>query len=423
MTPEKALEFIHSIKWRGSKLGLERTIELLERLGNPEKSLKFVHIAGTNGKGSTASMLDSVLRAAGYKTGLYTSPYITRFNERMKVEGQDITDDELARLTEIVKYHVEAMPDPPSEFEIVTAIAMLFYKEADCDIVVLETGLGGRLDSTNVILSPECSVITAIGFDHMTELGDTLELITGEKAGIIKFGCETVLYEQEELIENVVREVCVTQQSKLTIPDFSRIVPGSASIAGQVFKYKDFPEVSIQLIGEHQLKNASTALETLGVLRGRGWNISDEAIVEGLALTRWPARFEVLSKEPYFIVDGGHNPQCAETVRANMQKFFPGKYCVFMIGVMADKDYKSLTDILDDVAGAYVAVRPDNPRALAAEKLAAHLRGYGKPVVACGSIAEGVEAARNMAAGKGGAACAVGSLYMSGDVRAQFGLD
>ena len=422
MTPEDALKYIHSVKWQGSKPGLDRTRELLERLGNPEKSFKFVHVAGTNGKGSTAAMTESVLRAAGYRTGLYTSPYITRFNERMQALGEEITDEELARLTDGIRPHADAMEDSPTEFELVTALAMMFYREKNCDIVVLEVGMGGKLDSTNVIDSPECAVITNIGLDHIEQLGETLELIAAEKAGIIKSGCEVIVYEQQESVLDVFRAAAAKLGAPVTIPDFSEIERISDSIEGQTFKYKESPELTTPLVGEHQMKNASTVLETVYALRRRGWSIPDEAILKGFASVSWPARFELLSREPYFIVDVGHNPQCAETVRANLQRYCDGKYRVLMIGVMADKDYKSLINILDDVADAYVAVKPDYPRALSDAKLAVHLRSYGKPVVACGSVAEGVAAARNLALGRDGIACAVGSCYMAGDVRAQFGL-
>ena len=422
MTPEDALKYIHSVKWQGSKPGLGRTRGLLERLGSPEKGLKFVHVAGTNGKGSTAALTESVLRAAGYRTGLFISPYITRFNERMQALGAEITDEELATLTGRIRPHADALEDSPTEFELVTALAMMFYEEKACDIVVLEVGMGGRLDSTNVIDAPECAVITNIGLDHTEQLGETLELIAAEKAGIIKPGCEVVVYEQQESVLDVFRGAAAKLGASLTIPDFSKIEQVSDSISGQTFKYKQSPELTFSLVGEHQMKNASTVLETIYALRRRGWSIPDEAVLTGFASASWPARFELLSREPYFIVDVGHNPQCAETVRANLQRYCDGKYRVLMIGVMADKDYKSLINILDDVADAYVAVKPDYPRALSDAKLAAHLRSYGKPVVACGTVAEGVEAARNLARGQDGVACAVGSCYMAGDVRAQFGL-
>ena len=415
MTIKEALEFIHNVSWVGSKPGLLRTNELLERLGDPHKKLRFIHIAGTNGKGSTAAMLSSILTAAGYKTGLYTSPYITVFNERIQICGEYIPDEDLAEFAERVSPHALAMEDSPTEFELVCAIAFEYFAAKSCDFVVLEVGMGGRLDATNIIDAPECAVITNIGLDHVAELGDTLELIAAEKAGIIKQGCDVVLYQQDSSVMDVVKEVCKEKEAPLHVADFDAIAEISSSREGQEFSYKSEKVLRTPLLGEHQLKNAAVALEALNVLIAKGWKISSEAVAEGLEKTVWPARFQIASKNPWFAVDGGHNPQCAATVADNLKKYFPDMRRVILMGVMGDKDYLGMTDILDEVADEYVTVKPNNPRAMKAEKLAEHLSRYGKPVTACASVAEGVIIAMK-AAGEDGVACSVGSLYMSGDV-------
>ena len=415
MTIDEALGFIHNVSWVGSKPGLSRTAELLERLGNPQKKLKFVHIAGTNGKGSTAAMLSSILSAAGYRTGLYTSPYIICFNERIQVCGEYITDEDLAEVTEKVRPHALAMEDSPTEFELVCAIAFEYFAAKNCDIVVLEVGLGGRLDATNVISAPDCAVITNIGLDHTAELGGTLELIAAEKAGIIKSGCDVVIYQQEQAVMETVKNVCELNGAALYTADFSEIKSISDDRNGQVFSYKARQNLSIPLLGDHQLKNAAVALCAVNILSGKGWKIPDSAVAAGLLKTVWPARFQIVSKSPWFVVDGGHNPQCAATVADNLKRYFPKMRRILLIGLMADKDYQSMTDILNPVTDEYVTVTPDNPRAMPAKDLAEHLSKYGKPVTACASIEDGVNAALKLA-GTDGVACSVGSLYMSGAI-------
>ena len=422
MTPAEALEFIHSVNWQGSKPGLSRTQELLSLCGNPQNKLRFIHVAGTNGKGSFCAILDSILQAAGYRTGLYISPYIARFSERMRVNGQEIPLEELAAITEMIKPHALSMADAPTEFELVTCIAMEYFARHGCELVVLEVGLGGRLDSTNVIPSPECAVITNIGLDHMELLGDTVEMIAAEKAAIIKPGCAAVLYEQTPSVMDLVRMVCMENGVPLRVADFSRLESLSDSLDGQVFRYKDGIHFQLPLLGEHQLRNAAVALETVAALRGRGYTISDAAVGEGMAKTHWPARFELICRDPLFVVDGGHNPQCAESVADALQHYFPDRYRVLLLGALRDKDYQSLCGILAPCADEFVTITPDNPRALPASELGEFLRStYGKPVKVCQSVAEGVAEARAKA-GKDGMACSVGSLYSAGAVRAQFGL-
>ena len=420
MTYEEALSYIHSICWKGSKLGLDRTRELLGKLDDPQKELKFIHIAGTNGKGSTAAMLSSILEEAGYRVGLYTSPFINRFNERMQVNHQPIPDEELAALTEYVRPHADAMADSPTEFELITALAMVWFARQKCDIVVLEVGMGGELDSTNIIDVPEAAVIAAMGMDHVKELGPTMADIARAKAGIIKEGGRVVSYGGNPEADEVIAAVCRARNASLCQPDFSAIVPGDFSLEGQTFSYKGWHGLRIPLVGAYQMNNAAVVLETVEVLRQRGWNISDEAVRQGLADTRWPARFEVLRRDPVFIVDGGHNPHGIRATAESLSRLFPGRKITFVTGVMADKDVEHILGLIVPLADQFFTVRPDNPRAMDAGELAARIEAMGAKATACASVQDGVDRAIQ-AEGPHGVACALGSLYMSGEVRSCFG--
>ena len=420
MTYEEALSYIHSICWKGSKLGLDRTRELLGKLNDPQKELKFIHIAGTNGKGSTAAMLSSILEEAGYRVGLYTSPFINRFNERMQVNHQPIPDEELAALTEYVRPHADAMADSPTEFELITALAMVWFARQKCDIVVLEVGMGGELDSTNIIDVPEAAMIAAMGLDHVKELGPTMADIARAKAGIIKEGGRVVSYGGNPEADEVIAAVCRARNASLCQPDFSAIVPGDFSLEGQTFSYKGWRGLRIPLVGAYQMNNAAVVLETVEVLRQRGWSVSDEAVRKGLADTRWPARFEVLRRDPVFIVDGGHNPHGIRATAESLRRLFPGRKITFVTGVMADKDVEHILGLIVPLAEQFFTVRPDNPRAMDAGELAARIEAMGAKATACASVQDGVDRAIQ-AEGPHGVACALGSLYMSGEVRSCFG--
>ena len=418
MDYKEALAYINGVEFFGSKPGLTRIRELLERLGDPQKKLRFIHIAGTNGKGSCAAMTASILKAAGYKTGLYTSPYLYRFNERMQINGRQIEDDALAEIVSRVRPAAEAMADHPTEFELMTAAALLWYAQETCDVVVLEVGLGGRFDATNIIDAPEAAVIMNIGLDHTAVLGDTLEQIAFEKAGILKPGTDAVLFEQSDDVTGVVRRRCEELGVPLHIADFSQLVSEFDSLYGQSFTYRGQP-YALPLLGAHQLKNAAVVLELVEVLREKGWKLEQGDVEHGLYAVSWPGRFELVSDEPYFVVDGGHNPQCAETVRDNLLHYFPDKRRILLLGVLRDKDYPGLTAILDAAADEYVCITPASARALPAEELAEHLKRYGKPVTVCGSIRDGVTEALRRSDGDS-VVCAVGSLYSVGEIRACF---
>lgn len=415
MDYKEALEYINKTEWFGSRPGLERITELLEKLGNPQNGMKFIHIAGTNGKGSCAAMTASVLKAAGYKTGLFTSPYLYRFNERMQINGKQIDDDVLAADVSLVKIAADAMADHPTEFELMTAAAMVWFKEQNCDIVVLEVGLGGRLDATNVIKAPEACVIMNIGLDHTAVLGNTVEQIAEEKAGIIKPGADCVLYQQSQSVTEIVRERCDEVGARLHVADFSELHSEFDSLFGQSFTYRG--EVyALPLLGANQLRNAAVVLELVEVLRRRGWALDQSDVEHGLYAVSWPGRFELVNDEPCFIVDGGHNPQCAQTVADNLARYFPGRRITLLVGVLADKDYPAMLAALDTQAAAYIAATPLSPRALPAAELGDYLKRFGKPVTVCADPAQAAELALAHAAPED-VICAVGSLYMAGAIR------
>lgn len=413
ITAQDAINYIEGCTWSRTRLGLGRTRELLSRLGDPQKKLRFIHVAGTNGKGSTCAMLASVLQKAGYKTALYTSPYICRFNERMQINGREIPDFRLAELTERVMPIAESMADHPSQFELVTAIAMQYFSEENCDIVVLEVGLGGALDSTNAIDCPECAVITTIGLEHTEYLGSTLREIAAAKAGIIKPGCDVVCYRNVPEVESVFEQSCLEKNARLVKADFDSIRPLSHSLAGQSFAWRNYACLQLPLLGMHQLRNAAVVLQTLDVLRGKGWAISDDAIVSGLAATKWPVRFEVLREAPPVIIDGAHNPECAEALAANLREYLAGQKCVFLMGVLADKDYRQMLKALIPYADSFFCVTPPSPRALAADALAKVVREMGVPAQSFDDI----YTAAALALDGRRPVIACGSLYLAGTAR------
>ena len=575
--PFDAIEYINTPRWLTSRLGLERIRELLDRLGRPQDRLKFVHVAGTNGKGSTCAFTASILAEAGFKTGLFTSPYVETFHERIRVNGRNISDEDLTAATLLVRECAEAMEaeggEHPTEFELMTAVALVHFARVGCDIVVLEVGLGGRLDSTNVIAAPEVAAIVSIALDHTNLLGDTLAEIAHEKAGIVKKGSTVVSWPQEPSAMEVVEDAARRVGDKLVVPDFSLLSVGkvtrdaapstcgtaleheghtpcsdsprfaaelraehaphaqelqagaeggstcetasvrgqhapcsdsprfaaelraehaphaqelqagaeggstceTASVRGQHAPCSDSPrfaaelraehavpaqklqasssidahrtpmsqvesavpmrqfsyrgrEYATRLLGSYQPSNAAMAIEIAGALRGRGWEIPDEAIARGIAETRWPARFEVLGQPagmPTVVIDGGHNPQGAGVLVDSLWDVFPDKRPVFLVGILADKDYRSMLRAVAPLASAFVCVTPPNPRALDAADLARAIRetcgelGARATIEVAGDFDDAASAARKIA-GSEGLICAFGSLYSIADVKAAF---
>lgn len=427
------IAYINEPRWMESLLGLDRVRDLLDRLGRPQDKLRFVHVAGTNGKGSTCAYLASILQAAGLRTGLFTSPYLITFEERIRVDGANITLDELTETTLLVKEQAEAMPDHPTEFELMTAVALTHFARCACDIVVLEVGLGGRLDSTNVIAAPDVAVIARIGLDHTKLLGTTLGAIAGEKAGIIKPGSRVVTWPQEPEALAAVEAAAASCGDPLTMPDFARLqvsdvewdAPGGPT---RPFSYGRHARLRTKLLGTYQPANASLAIEAAEALCACGWSISDEAIASGIAAAAWPGRFEIVQAgegAPAIVVDGGHNPQGAQALADSLRDVFPGRKPVFIIGVLEDKDYPAMLETVLPLGSAFVTVTPDNPRALPAANLARAVRWTGQDMLGCSAcvspsvardMADALAKARELA-GPQGLICAFGSLYSVGALK------
>ena len=419
MTYEEALSYIHSISWKGSVPGLSRISDLMDALGNVQNKLKIVHVAGTNGKGSTCSMLESILRTAGYRTGLYVSPFIERFNERMCVNGQPIPDGTLAELTAHVKTFADKMEDAPTEFELITAIAFEYFYREKCDIVVLETGMGGRLDCTNIIDTAEVSVITGIALDHVAFLGDTFEKIAAEKAGIIKAGVPVIWGGTHDGASAVIAEKAKEMGAPLYTPNYRRLTTHECSLKeGIRFSYKNRSALAVQLRGSYQPHNAAIALETVDCLRSLGWCIPEEAVRTGLANARWRARFELLATDPIAVYDGGHNLEGVTAAAESIDLYFPGEKVVLLTGVMEDKEYRKMAELLAPLTSAIVTVTPDNPRSLSAAKYAEVFGALGVSATAADSIPDGVAKAVELAKEQGRVLIMLGSLYMYADVKA-----
>ncbi|MBE6630260.1 MAG: bifunctional folylpolyglutamate synthase/dihydrofolate synthase [Ruminococcaceae bacterium] len=412
MTYEQALEYIHSVVWKGSRPGLARITELLEKLNNPQNGLRFIHIAGTNGKGSNSAMLESVLRAAGYKTGLFVSPYIKHFNERICVCGKPISDGDLAAATEIVRPFAQSMADAPTEFELITAIGLVHFLKEKCDVVVLETGMGGRLDSTNVIRDPLACVITGIAMDHTAFLGDTVEKIAAEKAGIVKAGCPVIWggYDKgaRAVIENKAREMgsafFAAEDTSMTVKEMT--------FSGTLVDYGAHTDVHIPLLGTYQPQNLATVLTTLDVLRTRGLSISKEAELAGLAAVRWRGRFEKLCDTPLIFSDGAHNPEGIAAAAKGIRHYFPDRPVALLTGVMADKDYTDMVATLAPLTCRVFTLTPNNPRSLAAADYATVYQKAGVEASAHDTVEEAVAAAVAYARETGTPLFSLGSLYM-----------
>ncbi|MCI8468319.1 MAG: bifunctional folylpolyglutamate synthase/dihydrofolate synthase [Eggerthellaceae bacterium] len=519
--PFDPVAYINTPRWQHSRLGLDRMRALLERLGRPQDALRFVHVAGTNGKGSTCAYLASVLRAAGYRTGLFTSPYILRFEERIRVDGADITPDELRAATLAVRDEAAAIEretgEHPTEFELMLAVALVHFRAASCDIVVLEVGLGGRLDATNVIDAPEACVIARIGLDHTALLGDTLAAVAGEKCGIVKPGAPVASWPQDPEAMAEVEAACAEAACALAVMDpgelrveplgargaagdagaapaatgagAPREAPGPAADGGDArlgeaaaggagsaapltrrFSYRG-ESFETALLGSYQPANAALAVEAIGLLRGRGWRIPDEAVRAGIAAARWPGRFEVVADQPLTVVDGGHNPQGAQALADSLRDLLaaldasgvadgeggagasgvaPGeggagasrgggasggvdgegglpapwarrgagvRRVVLVMGVLADKDYRAMIEVAAPLADAVVCYAPCNPRALPAADLTAAWGDVAAGVPAqLAPDAEAALARGRELAGPDGVCVAFGSLYAIADL-------
>ena len=395
MNYEEARNYLDQVSKGGSALGLDNMRELLNRLGNPQDRLKFIHIAGTNGKGSVLAYLSTILIEAGYRTGRYISPVLFSYREKIQVDEKMIGREDLARLTAAVKEAAEDMKKThtgePTIFEVETALAFLYFAEQNCDIVVLETGLGGALDATNVITTSVLEVIASVSMDHMDFLGDTLDKIALQKAGIIKPHTRVVSALQKPEAMKVIEETCRKQECVLHTADPGQVTDVSHSYDRQKFSYKQWKDMEISLMGSYQLTNAALALEAVDSLRNLGYRLEDQAVYQGMKRAVWRGRFTVISREPVIVMDGAHNPAAAEELRKSLELYFPDKKLFYIFGMFQDKDYEKVTEITAPFADHIITVEtPDNPRALSAKKLKAEVEKINPSVEAAESIRSAV---------------------------------
>lgn len=411
---ESAVNYIEDFTWSTTRLGLFRTKELLERLGNPQEKLSFIHVAGSNGKGSVCAMLASVLKEAGLTVGLYTSPYLIDFREQLQINGAYIEKDELVETVRLVAPKADAMEDHPSRFELLTACAFVYFLKHQCDIVVLEVGMGGALDSTNIIPPAKVSVITNIGLEHCEYLGNTIEEIAATKGGIIKQNTTCVLYKGDPRVRDVIGEICKKENVLLhTVGDVSDVV----SIG--VYDQTDIEEIilNLPLMGNHQRKNAYVALAVLSVLFKQGIPLDVDVLKRGFLQVSWPGRFQILSKSPLFILDGAHNPQCTRALFDTLSEYYSKTRFIFLIGFLADKDYASILETMLVYAKEALCITPENERALLAKDLVKAIDGR-VPAKAYESISEALfQSFLTSLSGKEMTPIlAFGSLYTAGSI-------
>lgn len=439
MTYKEALEFIHDLNRFGTKLGLNNILKLLELLDNPHKNINVIHVAGTNGKGSTSAMIDKILQEEGYKVGLFTSPYLEVFNERIRINGKNISDEDLARFTEKVQEAVNYMRQNnigfPTEFEVVTAIGLLYFKEKNVDIIVLEVGMGGRLDATNVVI-PKVSVITPIDLDHQQYLGDSIEKIAKEKCGIIKKGVPVVSAPQEskalKVIEKTAKDRCCPlikvsrdQQNQHVDTISFKIV--SEDIKGSFFDLKtpkdSYDNLRINLIGAHQVENAATAIGAIEVLKDSGIKVKKESIYKGLQNTKWAGRNELLQENPFVLIDGAHNMAGIRALKDTIEKHFVDFDKILVLGILEDKDYEQMVKEISLVADTIIVTKPLSPRALSATKLAKcilkHRNMKKVNVYKRSEINDAIDLAFDLSK-KNDLIIFAGSIYLIGSVRSRF---
>lgn len=419
MNYKEARVYLDEVSKYGSVLGLESMRELLRRLGDPQNELKFIHISGTNGKGSVLAYLSTILSGAGYRTGRYISPTLFSYRERIQVDGEYIEKESLACHVTAIAAAAEDMQKAglpsPTVFEIETALAFLYFKEKRCDIVTLEVGCGGLLDATNVITTTLMEVIASISMDHTDLLGDTLAKIAAQKAGIIKPDTMVVSAQQKSEAAQVIEDTCKEQHCTLQMVDESKISNVHYRAEGQTFSYKTWENVAISLAGSYQIKNAALALEGVEALRKLGYALSDQQVREGLLHTAWRGRFTTLRRDPTVIIDGAHNPAAALELKESLERYFPGKMLYFVMGMFKDKDYAQVIDLTAPLARHIITVEtPGNPRAMPARELAEAVGKVNPSVEWADSVAHGVEKALAMA-GKEDAVIVFGSLSFLGE--------
>ncbi len=414
MTYEESLEYINKLRSLGSKPGLCRITELIKLIDNPHKDLKIVHVTGTNGKGSVCAMIESVLIKAGYKTGRFSSPWIEKINEYISVCGEPISDSDFSEVLTYVKSFANEMEDKPTEFEVITAVAFEHFKREKCNVVIIESGMGGLSDATNFIDEPILSIVTNVAMDHANFLGESIEEISKQKAGIIKKGVPVLFGGDDETAVKIIEKTAEKLKSEFYKADKPDVV--LSNISGSEIEYRGL-KVKLSLAGEYQPENAATAFDALDILSSLGFDISDEDIISGFESVKWKGRFEILSTDPLFIFDGGHNIHGVLYAALSIKKYFAGQKVNILTGVMADKEYARMAEILSPLAETVFTVTPDNPRALMAEKYAEVFKEKGTNAIAYGSVDEGVKKAHELSKKQNRPLVAIGSLYMYNDIK------
>lgn len=422
MDYKEALQYIENTGKFGINLGLQRIERLCELLGNPEKNLKVIHVAGTNGKGSTSTFIASILISQGYKVGVYTSPYIERFTERIKINESEISEREVAiainEMLPVIDILIKEGLEHPTEFEIITAAALKYFNDNEVDFVVLEVGLGGRYDATNVV-TPLIAVITTISLDHMNILGHTLDKIAYEKGGIIKNNVPLVLYPQVSEVMEVILKICNEKKSKLYfVSDMKSelIIDTEDGIIFNAVSSKEYKNIKIRLLGEHQILNALTALRCIEGMQEKGVKIDERSIYTGFEISKWPGRLEILHIYPHIVLDGGHNIQGIKALVAASKKYFNGKKIRIVCGMLKDKNYEEMIEELAIISSDFITVTPNNPRALPGEELKKVIEKMGKSVIVAHSTQAAVEIGiRETKNDEVLLFC--GSLYMIGEAR------
>ncbi|MDO4419097.1 MAG: folylpolyglutamate synthase/dihydrofolate synthase family protein [Ruminococcus sp.] len=420
MTYEEALKKIHSLNKFGSRPGLDRVKKLLSLMDNPEEDVRYIHVAGTNGKGSVCAIISSVLKNAGYKTGLFISPFITDFCERIQINSVPIPQHKLAELTQYVFSFVEKLNQEDiiiTEFEFVTAVCFEYFKREKVDLAVLETGLGGLLDCTNVIEENLCSVITSVSLDHTDILGETIEKIAEQKCGIIKDNCPVISSEQNEQAARVIKNSALRHHCPLLFSTDIKLKTLNESIDGTTLEFNGI-KLELSLIGEHQVKNARTALAALAVLtKDAGVKISEEAMKEGFKNAVNPARLEVISKDPLIILDGAHNADGMLAFANAVKKYTPNRKRVLLMGMLADKDSLTSCRYIEGLFDSAFTVSVSNPRSRSASDMAEILKKHIEIVEVCQTPFEGFDKAFEKAKKETAALFICGSLYLAGELR------
>lgn len=419
MNIEETMAYIHATEWQGSRPGLSRITELCHALGDPQKKLRTIHIAGTNGKGSTSAMLSSILRAEGYRVALFTSPYIYEFGERMQIDGVPIPKDELCRVIEKIRPFVDAMEDRPTEFELITAAAFVYFAEAEVDYAVIEVGMGGRLDATNVIDPPILSIITGIALDHTAYLGDTVEAIAKEKAGILKRGSSAVCGMLCNEAADTIFEIACSLDIYCGFASPEALKVKRITPRGCKFSYRNRRRLRIPFAAAYQPRNAALVLDACDELRNRDVAISEKSIRRGLATVSWPGRFEYFSHSPDVVFDGSHNPEGILAAKESIEAIYRTPM-LLLTGVMRDKDFSSMIDALSPLTAQVFCVRPDNPRAMEADALAAVWREKGISAKGFETVEDAMREAYAAAKEKHLPLFILGSLYLYREARDAF---